>query len=739
MVPLYSAALFASAVLLFVVQPLVGKLLLPQLGGSPAVWNTCLLFFQTALLGGYLYAHASTALLGPRRQAGLHLLLLAGVLGWLLAGASPGTPPLTPGDDLRLADGTDPTFRLLGVLASTVGLPFLVMAGSAPLLQRWFADTGHPAAKNPYQLYAASNAGSFAALLGYPFLIEAVLPLRQQAWWWAGGVAVLLLLSAACAVRLWRSPAPPPPAPAGGQPAPGDRPTAADRLRWVLLALVPSSLLMGVTNYLSTEVLSHPVLWIAPLALYLATFIVVFAAKPLIPHALVVRWAPLTALLLSLLLAVRANQPTVLITGVHLFAFFVLALLGHGELARRRPAAGHLTEFYLWMSVGGTLGGLFNALVAPVLFKHVGVAEYPLMVVLACLALPRAGAGSLWKDAAVVLGVAGLVAAGLAAVPAGEGLERSPLANLAYGLPAALLLPAATQPRRFALGLAVLLAAGFLDPGAQGDTLLVERNFYGTVRVTRDRSRDMHLILHGNTIHSIQSRNPAEALEPTAYYFPGGPVSQVFDRYRTAGTARTVGVAGLGAGGIACYARPGEGWTFYEIDPLMKRVAEDPRYFTFLRDCFALRNAGYEVVLGDARQQLQREPDGKYGLLVLNAFSGCSPPAHLLTLEAMRLYADKLAPGGLLAYNASNRHLDLWPVIAAQAKELGLSARMASDRVNSADEWRKGKEGCVWVVLARTEADLGPLATSPDWQAWGDRPTCGLWTDDHNDILGALK
>jgi hypothetical protein len=734
MLPLYSAALFASAVLLFTVQPLVGKLLLPHLGGSPAVWNTCLVFFQTALLGGYLYAHATVRLLGPRRQAGLHLLLLAGVLGWLLTG-SPGDSPLNPGDELNLADGADPSLRLLGVLAATVGLPFLVMAGSAPLLQRWFADTGHPAAANPYPLYAASNAGSFAALLGYPFVIEAVLPLRQQAWWWAGGVGVLLVLSAACAARLWGSPR----AAAVSPGESGPRPGWGDRLRWVWLALVPSSLLMGVTNYLSTEVLSHPVLWIAPLALYLLTFIIVFAAKPPIPHSAVGRWAPLVALLLSLLLATRANQPTLLVTGVHLFAFFALALLCHGELARRRPAAGHLTEFYLWMSVGGTLGGLFNALLAPVLFQHVGVAEYPLMVVLACLALPRVAAPSGWRDVATGLGVGGLVAAGLWLVPAGEAGERSPLANLAYGLPACLLLPAVSHPRRFALGLAVLLGAGLLDPGGQGDTLLVERNFYGTVRVTRDTARDMHLILHGNTIHSIQSRNPAEALEPTAYYFPGGPVSQIFDRFRQADTRRTVGVAGLGAGGIACYTEPGDHWTFYEIDPLMWRVAEDPRYFTFLRDCYAPRRATYDVRLGDARQLLAKEPAGKYGLLVLNAFSGCSPPSHLLTIEAMRVYADKLAAGGLLAYNASNRHLDLWPVIAAQARELGLACRMATDRVKSADEWRKGKESCVWVVLARTEADLGSLATSPDWQAWGDRPTKAVWTDDHNDVLGALK
>ena len=414
MLILFSLTLFLGAALLFMVEPMFGKMALPLLGGSPAVWNTCMVFYQGALLAGYLYAHLAPKWLGVRRQAAFHLGLLLVILFTLPIGIFHGwTPPPT----------ANPVTWLLLLLLLSVGLPFFVVSSTAPLLQKWFTHTGHASAHDPYFLYGASNLGSLLALVAYPTIIEPYLRLHHQSWVWAGGYALLLVLVALCGVILWRASAPAGAAPGqdaaiaapgiGAATSAASPPTISQRAWWVLLAFFPSSLLLGVTTYLSTDIAAVPLLWIIPLILYLLTFVLVFARKPLIPHQIMVFVEPFVIILLAVIFFARLKGVVWQIIPVHLLAFFCIAMVCHGELMHSRPPADHLTEFYLWISVGGVLGGIFNALLAPILFSS--VMEYPLIIVAACLArpslsLPTDRPNQRWWDFLLPLGLGVLLA-----------------------------------------------------------------------------------------------------------------------------------------------------------------------------------------------------------------------------------------------------------------------------------------------------------------------------------------
>ncbi|MEN9938731.1 MAG: hypothetical protein RLZZ387_5310 [Chloroflexota bacterium] len=772
---LYTLATFASATLLFVVQPLYARMVLPLLGGSPAVWNTSMLFFQAALLAGYGYAHLSTRLLGARRQAALHVaLLLPPLLVLPIAVPAGWTPPATE----------NPAPWLLALLAVAVGPPFLVLSASSPLLQKWFAATGHPHAADPYFLYAASNLGSMLALLSYPLLIEPTLRLADQSRLWSAGYVALAALMALCALALWR--APPGretatdhgPQTAGhgpqtadrGRPANDQRPTTNDRrpqttasgrgaqsapsslvlrpsslsprriARWVFLAFVPSSLMVSVTTYISTEIAAIPLLWVLPLALYLLTFILVFASRPPVPHALVARLLPLAVLPLVFLLVSGARQPIGLIVAVHLLAFFVVALACHGELARDRPPVESLTAFYMWMSFGGVLGGLFNAIVAPLAFDS--IAEYPLVLTLACAALPgalrwegRPAARLLDLVAPLALAMAGMLALRLLPL-AGAPDWAATLVGVA--LPTALCLMFLGRPLRFAAGVGALLLAGVLFGGQLGSAVYTERSFFGVHRVVRfslAASGDYHGLIHGTTLHGTQSLDPARRDEPLNYYHSRGPAGRMFAALGEARVAQPVALVGLGAGALTCYASPGQPWELYEIDPEVERIARDERLFTYLRDCAP----DAPVILGDARIALQRAPDGRYGLMLLDAYSSDAPPLHLLTREAFQVYLQKLAPGGVLALHITNRHMDLEPVIGALARDAGLTALVGYDRDISAADAEQAKTPSRWVVMARDPADLASLASDPFWRPADIRPGTPLWTDDFSSLLAVLR
>jgi hypothetical protein len=742
---LFALTLFVSAALLFWVQPMIAKMILPLLGGTPAVWNTCMVFFQAVLLAGYAYAHATTAWLGVRRQVVLHLALLCSPFLVLPVGLAAGWVP--PSDH-------NPIPWLLALLAVSVGLPFFVLSASAPLLQTWFAGTGHRSAGDPYFLYAASNLGSMLALLGYPLVLEPFLSLKpdrwlSQNWLWTAGYALLVALMAGCALAVWLAPRGVKRKEGGGAAqAPGELsgpitllppPRALARLRWVALAFVPSSLLLGVTTYITTDIAPVPLLWVIPLALYLLSFILVFARRPLLPPTWAARALPMAVLGTAFTFFFEAVPKVGL--PLHLLTFFLAALVCHGELARDRPPPRYLTGFYLCISVGGVLGGLANALVAPLVFDR--IAEYPLALVLLCLLRPagRPADSGGWRsrclDVGLPLALGGAVAAGLVLGLPAAGLKPVPVTITLASLPLLLACYAfKDRPLRFALGVAVLLLTAGLSGRLYDPVLYRERTFFGALRVTHDLEGNCHQFAHGSTLHGKQSLDPERRREPLTYYYRTGPVGRVFKAFQRSPASPSVAVVGLGAGSLACYAKADEEWTFFEIDPAVERIARDPRFFTFLQDC---RAGDLDVLLGDARLRLQEAPARHYGLIVLDAFSSDSIPVHLLTREALRLYLDKLADGGILAIHASNLYLDLRPVLGELARDAHLACRVCDDTAISEEDARRGKTASRWVVMARRDEDLGSLASDPRWQSLSGDTGGAVWTDDFSNIATLLS
>ncbi len=765
MLVLYGLAILLSAALLFLVEPMAGKMLLPVLGGAPAVWNTCMVFFQAGLLLGYAYAHVLTRRLGPRVQVAVHGVVVA--LGVLLlpVGLRSGGPP---------GEGS-PALWTFGALAAAVGAPFLVLSGTGPLLQRWFAMTGHREAEDPYFLYAASNLGSLGGLLAYPLLVEPLLPLGAagggtwgwtQSGLWSVGYVAFVLLGGLCAAAMLR-----------GRRGRGDdgeervRPRGAtvsggawrERLRWVVYAFVPSSVMLGATQYMTTDLASIPLLWVVPLAIYLLTFALAFARKQWIP----LPWSSLGLAVLSVAAAASfwspQRPPAWLFLLLHPLVVFAASLVGHGRLAAERPLADRLTEYYLMVALGGVLGGVFNALLAPVLFEKVGVVEYPIALVLAALVRPasegdagrrRAVARLLdvLLPAAVALAAFGLQA-GLAPHRA-DGDPRVELVQVA--VPCLLCLLFLPRPHRFALGLAVLLAAGWIRNARPQEVLYQKRTFYGTHRVLRGFTTPFtvvtpegeeklllaahNILLHGTTRHGIQLLEPGLRSIPTTYYHPTGPIGEVFRSFGETPRLDRVALVGLGAGTLAAYGRQGERITCYELDPEVVRIARDSGYFTYLRDS----KAELDYVVGDGRLSLARAQDAAYGLIVVDAFSSDAIPVHLLTRQAFELYLRKLRPDGLLAVHITNQYLDLEPVVDALVADLGLAGIVKSDGFGSRQELFEAKERSSWALVARDRAALAPVAQG---QAWRTLPLAFpsapreryLWTDDYSNVLSVLK
>jgi len=736
---LYAGTLLLSAALIFIVEPMFAKMVLPLLGGAPAVWNTCLAFYQAALLGGYLYAHLTARWLGPRRQAVLHLgllLLSLAVLpvhvwqGWL--------PPV----------GASPVGWLWMLMIVSLGLPFLVVSASAPMLQSWFARTGGKDSASPYFLYAASNLGSMVALLGYPLLIETTLTLDQQSWSWSIGYGFLIVLVGLCALKMWRergsrlltAPAnDEAPGLASGDAESG-RPTIRRKLHWLVLSFVPSSLLLGVTTFITSDLMAIPLLWIIPLTLYLLTFVAVFARHKLISHRLMVRIQPFLILAASASFVWHANtMEAVLLLGVlHLAAFFITAMVCHGELYARRPSKSYLTEFYLWMSLGGVLGGLFNALVAPVIFSS--VLEYPLMIVAALLLRPAFGDGQgrlvrSWRLVpAAVLAVC--VAAGWAVGSRQTSgswffadIWAGKLFILAIAAVAAVFLRA--RPIRMAVAAAgVLAVATWFSEGGIYNTICRERTFFGVLRVIRNETRNVNVFYHGATMHGRQCQDPSLRREPWSYYHRNGPLGSIFKAMEGRRRPKRIGVLGLGIGAMAAYGRPDQRITFYEIDPAVERIARDTRYFTYLSDS----QADVEVILGDARLSLVNGPPRMFDLLVVDVYSSDAVPAHLMTREAMAIFLGHLSSGGLLAAHISSRFLNLQFPLADLAQDANLVARVSAKRGYPTVV---GQDASVWVVMARRREDLGRLAEDPRWGSLQTRPG-RLWTDDFSNIIAAL-
>jgi spermidine synthase len=720
---LFATTLFVSALLLFAVQPMFTKMVLPRLGGSPSVWSVAMVAFQAFLFIGYVYAHVLARLLSPGRGAVLHLAVLA-----LVAVTLP----------LRIASGfaappTDGVMMwLIGLFAASIGAPFIALSATAPLLQHWFVAMGHPQSKNPYVLYAASNLGSFCALLAYPFAVEPYFTLKTQSLLWSLGFSLLALCIGAAACL----------AANGAAPSPcktdGARPTWRRRGAWTLLPAIPAGLCVAVTSFITTDLAAAPFLWVLPLALYLLTFVAVFRERPWISPALVQRLLPyvLTPLAISVLGGDRVYWLAIII--LNLGAFALIALACHGEAYRLRPEPGRLTEFYLATSFGGVLGGMFAGLAAPHLFNN--IYEYPILIVAALVVLP--GLFAQGGRHAVREAAPGLIAAVIAfAVWLLTGARlplaaKLPMEFALVGL-AALMLFQAQRPARFAgLVVCAFVLTGLWQPGLR--QVETTRDFFGVHQVVDTADGAYRLLFNGTTIHGAERILPAagqtlpERPEPLTYYYFGGPLSEAIDaargeRHRLAHVA----IVGLGTGSLACHRRDGEHWTFFEIDPEVTRIARDPRNFRFLSACAPHAT----VVPGDARLTLAAA--GEFDLIVLDAFSSDAIPVHLLTREALAGYLTRLTPHGVIAMHVSNRHMELASVVAAVGRAEGLAVYFKRDDQanNFTEDYRANAEV---VALARNAADLGDLPSRRGWHRLDPTPGVTAWTDDYSDVLHAI-
>ncbi|MBK7404053.1 MAG: fused MFS/spermidine synthase [Phycisphaerales bacterium] len=713
MLALYTAAAFLGAALLFIVEPFAARQALPSFGGSPAVWNTCVLFFQVGVLAGYLYAHLLTSRLRGRWQVALHSLVLA-----LGAFAPLGLATEASGFET-------PAWDLLRLLAVGFGLPFFAVASAGPLLQRWLAETGHRRAPDPYFLYAASNAGSFIGLLAYPFVVERVWTLDQQAAWWRGGFVAFACLSLAAGLRIRKAAT----ANCAAAPVPLGRAVWRERAAWTLLAFVPSSLMLGATQFISTDLAAAPLLWVIPLGLYLLTFVAAFGRWGARITPMAARAWPVLVVAIALAFMLRARSPLFAVVGLHLAVLMAAGCLCHGRLRATSPGVSRLTEFYICVAVGGALGGAFNSLLAPILFPD--LYEYPIAIAMTCAALPISKGTLGWKRVAWLLPPALLAWVWMIAprLPS-ELLGSHHLALLVgAGLPAIVLFLSSNRRRVFTAATLGVLGGSMLAAGGSHVEYRV-RSFFGVHTVEIDESGRYRMLLHGTTAHGVEALDPDRRGEPLAYYARPGPAGQVFtmlgERFEH------VGLVGVGAGSLGAYGREGQRFDFFDIDPAVVRIARDPRWFTFLPDC----RAHTRFVIGDGRLSLANEPDHTFDLIVLDAFSSDAVPIHMLTREAVATYAAKLRPGGLLLFHLSNRNLALAPFVAAAAAEEGLTCRERRDEVTADQQAKTGRFASEWLVAGAGPEALAPLLRDVRWE----EPTRARapWTDAHADLAAAL-
>jgi len=721
----FTVAIFVSAALLFVVQPMFTKMVLPRLGGAPSVWSVAIVFFQAALLAGYAYAHLLTRFAPGRTSVVIHVvvMLIACLALPLSIAAGWGRPPAV-GEALWL----------IGLFVASIGLPFFALSANGPLLQAWFARTDHPDAKDPYFLYVASNVGSFLALVSYPLAIEPLVRLGDQARLWSVGFYVLIALIAGCGVLLWRSADQPPSAATEGA-AEAAPPTWRDAATWVALAAVPSGLLVAVTAHISTDVAAVPLLWVLPLALYLLTFVIVFQRHPIIPHWLVVEVQPIFLLGLIAVTFYTPFETIVWIIALHLVVFFVSVLMCHGELARRRPAPKYLTGFYLWMAAGGVIGGIAAALVAPRLFNW--VAEYPILLALTVLCRPGLALPSDGRRRYLLLGTIAIAVLALILLAKFPDAIEDKQFQTAIG---ALLVASVLfwqSPLPFAVIVAFVLIANHI---AYDQSIMRLRSFFGVHKITETSDGRFRLLTHGTTLHGGQriysdEGQPVEGRpEPLLYYYDHSAIAQTIDavRSRVGGPIRYA-VIGLGSGSLACRAEPADTVHYYEIDPTSIRIARDPKLFTFLAEC----GSNVQITLGDARLTLADAPPGAYDLVIVDAFSSDAIPIHLLTREAMAIYRDKAGAHGMVVIHVSNRHLELASVVAGIAAANGLMTRV-NDAVDLDETTHPYKFSGTVAAVAQSNEDFGALAQGNDWALKEADPNQWVWTDDYSNIVGSV-
>ncbi len=677
----FGVSLFLSALLLFSVQPIFAKMVLPRLGGTPAVWSIAMVFFQGVLLLGYLYAHALVRLIPLRRAVVIHLVIMTIGLIWLPFGIWPG---------FERAPETGLPLWLLGLFALSIGFPFFAVSANAPILQAWFARTGHAHSSDPYFLYGASNLGSFFALLSYPVLIEPLLPISGQTLVWSWGYGLLIAAIIFCGLLTIRQTGHGADIETSSTGHAIANPAWAQRLTWIALAFIPSGLLVAVTAHLSTNIAAAPFLWVIPLALFLLTFVITFQRKPVIPHRFMLVCLPF-AVMGALVLPMTPLDVGILGDIIlHLAAFFIAAMVCHGELVARRPDAAHLTEFYLLMSLGGVLGGAFTSLLSPVIFST--VLEYPILLA-AALLVPQETRDILTRNRRITV-------AALACIPVVSAV--------------------------------IWLFSSDLDTR--------KRSFFGVITIDHSPDGMYRRFSHGTTIHGAEKVSDVALVKATdprpeslSYYTVDGPMAQAISLRRSlAGGPLNVGIVGLGVGSLACVAERQDNWRFYEIDPAVVSYAKDPKWFNYLTRC----TPDAPIIVGDARLTVQDEAAGTFDVLVIDAFSSDAVPVHLLTREAIQGYFSKLKPGGVLVMHLSNKYMDLSRVISALADEDGWTVRHKVHQ-RSDEEKRKYWFPSEVITLARSDTDLEGW-TDAGWNPPPDAENVAVWTDDYSNILSAI-
>jgi hypothetical protein len=705
---------------------------LPRLGGSPGVWSVAMVFFQSLLLAGYAYAHYLTKARNRVVPVVVHLLLLV---------AAMLTLPLA----IRSGWGEPPTsgyaFWLLGLFAVSIGLPFFALAANNPLLQAWFVRTGHPNGPDPYFLYASSNIGSFLALLSYPVLLEPMFSLRTQNLIWTGGYGLLILLIAGCGVLLLKSPAD-----AAAQNLQADEtdapaPSWLTLARWIFLAAVPSGLLIAVTAHISTDVAAAPLLWVLPLSLYLLTWVLVFQSRPLLSHRFMLLLQPVAIAAVVVLLAFGGEQNLVMTLGGNQFCFFIIAMACHGELARMRPAAKYLTGFYVALSFGGMVGGLFAGLIAPYAFSW--VAEYPILLALAALCRPPGNERLPWLTRwywPLLAAIA--VALILPTYYAGKifaWLEDNRVWMIGAVAVLGALLAVIFNGNRWkvfaTIAVALVLLRAYPSDDGRVETV---RSFFGVHKIVVTPNGQYHVLMHGTTIHGAEKFRNDDGTpvtgrpEPITYYHKDGGIGQAITAMRERkGAPLRVAVIGLGSGSLTCASAPGEDWKFFEIDQTMVDSARDPKYFTYIQKC----EPDLKPVIGDARLTFAKEPSGAYDVIIVDAYSSDAIPIHLATEEAMAIYKDKLAPHGAVVMHVSNRHLELESVVVGIADANDMKSWVYSEDTGRDAEYIFST---TVVISAREDADVGKLASSDKWTFTEAEDHQRVWTDDYSNIVGAL-
>lgn len=730
----FTLTTLVSAFLLFLIQPMFAKMTLPLLGGTPAIWNTALVFYQFILLLGYCYSHIISTYFGFRKQfllqSGLMLLTLVAL-------------PISVSTYSASIAQSNHALWLLGLFAMSIGLPFFTLSTMAPLLQKWFTCTNHPSAQNPYFLYASSNFGSVAALLSYPFIVEPNLGLMNQGILWSVIYLLLVLLVIVCISRIWKY--------GESDFAESDHKSIKEsgsrvaitwfqRVRWIALAFVPTSLLISVTSHISTDLASIPLLWIIPLTLFLLTFIIVFSRNPLIKHVWMLNvQAYLLPVLVALLFFVFGDFKMHLI--VHVAIFFICAMVCHGELAQSKPPAKHLTEFYLYMSIGGALGGATTAILAPVVFSE--VYEYPIGIVFACLIRPLIGAFNkkVKKSDLIIPLTLSVVSVPALMIFLSYGVEnRFALlaACLIFVINIMSTITSRGRPIRFAFGIAVIILlsrtiVGDLSDHGSVTQVESERSFFAVHKITHDKESGLYFLRHGTTIHGVQEIDQERWRRPVSYYHENGPAGQFFSKFNVAESSKDVAVVGLGLGTLVCYKKPDQNWRVFEIDPVVVQIAKNTKYFHYMEEC----GAEVPVVIGDARQTLRKERDGSYDLLVLDAFSSDSIPMHLLTVEAISMYMQKLKEDGILLMHISSRHFDLAKLIGRQIENTKLHAKV--QYFDGSTENEVIESPSIWVVVSDDETAVESHTTHAGWEDLPDHHDIQVWTDDYSNILQLIR